>query len=225
MLNVITVIVFFSFISAALAADGAAAGAVNLLQPLLQAPNINTSGFASLPWQSSFFEKCGTQGFYFASWTLAELPGLVQQIRGAFYANVKQVNCRIRKVAAVDATWRAFICASTDLDPENFSSTDLVDFVRTHPQAVPSFTIRGDTTQSNIDFTLNWPLGVGSSVGYVQPPLREPLLVVFAEGDLHGSDIAISWNGTVDISGYGYVAGHVGPAAAPAADGTAASFS
>jgi hypothetical protein len=161
-------------------------------------------------------ETITTKTFFISTFLLSEIPGLVTQCRGALFQNVANVACRIRKIPGLDVTWRAFVCADTDLDPEDFSTTSLIEFVRNHPGAVPLHTLDKDTTQSCLDFSITWLNGLGSSVTTVLPPLRVPRLVVFAEStNLKDKEAVITWHGTVEISGFGYVAGNVSRASPP----------
>jgi hypothetical protein len=184
---------------------------VALLGPLLQgATNLNSQG--TFPFQQSGFEAAGDAKFFFKSWLLADLPGLVQQCRGALLSDVKSLRCTLRKVPDADITWRVFICSDDDLDASNFSPKSLVDFLRCHPHAVPQYTIKGDTTQSTLTFECAFPLGIGRSVAFVLPPLQKARLLVYLEAD-NGSikDKAVhwSWSGEVEITGFGYVAPRV----------------
>lgn len=218
------VLIFCSFFSlvAAAAPDGGAGAAASfqaLLGPLLSANVLNLSGAGSFPWHNSYAETITTTNFYFRSFLFSEIVGLVQQCRSSQFANVSSLLVTFRKIPGLDITWRAFLAADADLDPENFDSGELVDFVRTHPGAKPQFTLDKDTTQSTIEIPINWLIGLGTSVAYVQPPLRTPRLVIFLESDgtLLNKEIVFALSGTVEIAGYGYVAGHVGGKAPPLA--------
>jgi hypothetical protein len=220
------VFLFFSFFAFALAADPSGPNGhdanvgqlLALLGPLLSAPSINVSGAASLPWQHTFSETITTTTFLFKTFLYHELPGLVTQCRGALHQNVHSIQVRIRKIAGADISWRAFLCADSDLDPENFDNASLVDWLCNHPGAVPLHTLDKDTTQSSIDFSLTPLLGLGTSVTYVLPPLRTPRIIIFASAStsLKDKTLVATVSGQVDIGGYGYVAGSVAPARAPA---------
>jgi len=121
---------------------------------------------------------------------------------------------RIRKIPGFDITWRAFICSNDDLDPANFNANSLLDFLRNHPVAVPQYTLDKDTTQSSIDFKLDFLLSLGTSVTYVLPPLRTPRIVIFAESSaaLTDKELCVAVYGNISIGGFGYVGGKVSPA-------------
>lgn len=226
-MNTYAIIFFFLlFVSPTFAADGGGGGGATvaananllaLLAPLLSTSVINTSGSGSFPWQQTFVETISTEKFLFFSWLLHDIPGLVAQCRHALFQSVNNVGCSIRKIPGSDITWRVFVCADDDLDPTNFSETSLLDFIRTHPGAAPQYTLDKDTTQSTIQFSVPWLIGLGASVTTVLPPLRVPRLVVFAESsaNLKNKQISVAFTGNVDIAGYGYVAGHVAPAPGP----------
>jgi len=224
--HVLICLVFFScFVGCAFAADGngalPTAGTVQqLLGPLASVPTLNLSGLATLPWQYSFADVVTTSTFYFKSFLFSEIPGLRTQTRSALFQNVKDIRVRIRKVPGADISWRAFLCADADIDPADFSSTSLLEFVRSHPGAVPIHTLDKDTTQSQIDFDLVWLLGLGSSVAQVIPPLIPARIVIFAESStsLTNKVVVATLHGTVEIGGFGYVGGAGGQVApAPAA--------
>lgn len=211
----IFIILFSSFFPFCAAADGdGVAGSSSLaalLGPLLAAAAVNTSGAGSFPWHHTHVEVIKTSRFLFKSFLLHEIPGLVMQARNALFQNVSGVTIRLCKIPGMDITWRAFVCSDADLDPSNFSTTSLVDFVCNHPGAVPVFTLDKDTTQSSIDIPITWLNGLGTSVTSVLPPLHVPRLVVYATttGSFKDKTLTIAISGTVNISGYGYVAGHV----------------
>jgi hypothetical protein len=196
-------------LTCALFAAAADNGGLALLGPNLLAPVLNTSGAASLPWQETFISTITTDTFFFRSFALNEISALLRQTRGSLHANINNLAVRIRKIPGLDITWRAFVCAETDiLNAASDDSADaLLHFCCTQPGAIPIHTLAADTTQSSIDFTPEWLLGLGTSVYFNMPPLRSPLVCIFAtaSASLQGKSLVYTLSGRVDISGYGYL--------------------
>jgi hypothetical protein len=183
-----------------------------LLGPLAAAWNLNLSGSGIFPWQHTYSQKCSTAEFFFFSTPPNTIGGLLTQCRSALQANISEVTVTFRKVPGLDLTWHAFWAAESDFNPEDFDPAAFLEYVRTHPTAVPQHTLDKDTTQSTIVFPLIPVIGLSSAVYTSLPPLRAPTIVVFvsaSSGSLRDKDFVFTISGNVHISGYGYVAGSV----------------
>jgi len=191
------------------------------LTRILAGANLVPTIPARFPWQQSGAEAVTTNKFFLKTFALPELGGLVQQCRQAAFANIVTLECRVRKIAGADVTWRVFVAADGDLDPQSFNETSLVEYIHSHPGAIPQFTLDKDTTQSTLIFPIanigvpvaspdyrSWPIGVGTSVNYNLPPARPPLLIIYAEASSSIKDklATWTWSGVVEVSHHGYVA-------------------
>jgi len=194
------------------AASQVAESTLAILRPLLVA-STNLSGDATFPWTQTFTVTAGSTCL-FRSYELSDIPGLVEQSRQALFSNVGSFNCRFTKVPKANLIWRIFICSKTDfIDRSNYDGASLLDFIRKYPTCVPKNTLEGDTTQSDIDFAVPFPLGIGNAIKLTLPPLHEPLVVIFIESTsgngLKGTQVTFTFHGTVRVQGFDHFAGRV----------------
>lgn len=184
----------------------------DLLLSLTNAPATGQLN-AKVPWQYSFSETGPDATFLVKTWTLDEIPGLVAQTRGSLVQHVSGVRCQIRKIPGIDVTYRCFIAALSDFeDVSNIG--DVTSYISTYPTARSKYTLATATTDNTIEFDLEWPIGVGTSVTYNMPPVRTPLVFMYISGNakLSSKTIVAEFTGSVQINGIGHVAGTVSKA-------------
>lgn len=187
----------------------------NLLLSLTRAPATGTLS-ARLPWQYSFEETGPDAKFFIKTWTLDEIPGLLLQTRGSLVQHVSGLKCQIRKIPGIDITYRFFVAALSDFEDVT-KIGDVSSYIATYPTARTQYTLSTATTDNTIEFDVEWPIGVGTSVTYNMPPVRTPLLFMHISGNakLASKVITATISGTIEIDGIGHVAGTVPASGVP----------
>lgn len=184
-----------------------------LINVLASAPTTGTIR-ATLPWQQSYTLEAtsASSTFIVRTFTLDEIPGLVQQCRGSLVQRVHNVKALIRKIPGLDVSYYCFVGSVGDFEDVN-SIGDMVEYIETYPTARAEFTLSAATTDNRIELPLIWPIGVGSSVTCTLPPARPPVIVLYisASGGINKKSI-LQLTGEVDIEGIGHVAGTVAAA-------------